>query len=128
MADSLTKEQRSYCMSRIKSRGTYPEIKLKKFLRGSGFSYQPKIKGNPDFAHKTRKIAILMDGCFWHGCPKCYREPKSNKDYWIPKIKNNRKRDKIKRKLLKNNGWEVIRVWSHELKNSIPNKIISLTT
>lgn len=115
-------------MSQIKSRDTSPEIKLKKFFRGFGFSYQPKIIGNPDFANRDKKIAIFVDGCFWHACPKCYKEPKSNRVYWIPKIENNKKRDKAKRKILRDDGWKVIRVWSHELKNSIPNKIIKITS
>jgi len=123
MADTLTKKQRSYCMSQIKSKGTSHELIIKKFLRGSGFSYQPKIEGSPDFAHKKKKIAIFVDGCFWHGCPKCYREPKSNREYWIPKIKANISRDNKKRNRLRRKGWRVIRIWSCEIKKSIPNKL-----
>ena len=113
-------------MSQIKSSGTSPELKIKKFLYGSGFSYQPKISGKPDFANKKKKIAVFVDGCFWHGCPKCYRNPKSNKEYWIPKIEANRLRDKKNRNSLKKKGWRIVRVWSCELKKFIPKKIKSL--
>ena len=65
----------------------------------------------------SRRICIFVDGCFWHRCPKCYKEPKSNKDYWLPKIEKNVHRDKEQNKYLKKNGWVVIRVWEHELKN-----------
>lgn len=103
-------------MSQIKSKGTSPELKIKKFLWGSGFSYQPKnIYGNPDFIHKKEKIAVFIDGCFWHGCPFCYKEPKSNKEYWIPKIKLNKQRDKRNRTFLRKKGWNILIIWEHEI-------------
>ena len=116
MADVLTKKQRSYCMSQIRSSKTKPELKLKKLMKSLGFSYQPKgIIGKPDFADKRRKIAVFIDGCFWHGCPKHYKMPKSNKAYWLPKIKKNMARDRKVSKFLKKAGWKVLRVWEHEL-------------
>ena len=103
-------------MSKIRSKNTKPELILKKNLIGLYLRYQPKsIIGNPDFANKTRKIAIFLDGCFWHKCPKCFRPPKSNKRYWIPKIRRNVQRADDVAKKLKNNGWKVVRIWEHEL-------------
>lgn len=113
-------------MSRIKSKNTSHEKRLKKYLKGLGFKFQPRIKGSPDFINKKEKTAIFLDGCFWHGCPKCYKAPKSNKNYWKDKLKSNIARDKKNNLALKEKGYKIIRVWSHELKNEIPNKIKKL--
>ena len=118
MADYNTKKQRSYNMSRIKSSKTKPELILKDALRGRYLRYQPKIYGKPDFASKKNKTVIFVDGCFWHKCPKCYREPKTNKDFWLPKIERNVERDKKVTKKLKSEGWDVIRIWEHEIKKN----------
>ena len=116
MTDTLTKKQRSYCMSRIRSSRTKPELKIKRLMNHLGFSYQPKgILGKPDFADKKRKIAVFVDGCFWHGCPKHYRKPKSNRRYWLPKIRKNMARDRKVSSALKNAGWKAIRIWGHEI-------------
>jgi DNA mismatch endonuclease, patch repair protein len=117
--DWLDKKTRSKIMASIKSKGTKPELILKKALRGQGFSYQPKIKGSPDFINRKRKIAIFMHGCFWHRCPKCYREPASRKKYWLPKIENNVIRDRKNTKVLKERGYKVLKIWEHD----IPKKI-----
>ena len=117
MPDNLTKEQRSYCMSRITSKETIPELILKKEMKSQGFTYQPKNTfGKPDFIHRDKKIAVFIDGCFWHMCPKCFIKPKSNKNYWIPKLERNAVRGKEINIAYKNDGWEVIRIWEHELK------------
>jgi DNA mismatch endonuclease (patch repair protein) len=114
MADVLTKKQRSYCMSRIRSSKTSPELKLKKKL--SGFAYQPKgVFGSPDFINYKRKTIFFIDGCFWHGCPIHYRPPKSRREYWIPKIIRNMVKDREVCIAYKLAGWKVTRVWEHEL-------------
>ncbi len=114
MADNLTKRQRSYCMSRIKSRNTKPELILKKKIRG--FVYQPKAFGNPDFINYKNKVVIFIDGCFWHKCPIHFVNPKSNKKYWLPKIERNILRDKEVDFAYKNSGWKVERIWEHKIK------------
>jgi DNA mismatch endonuclease (patch repair protein) len=118
MADWLSKETRSSIMSSIRSRNTKPELKLKKAIRGLGFSYQPKMVGSPDFANSKKKIAIFVHGCFWHKCPKCFRQPTSRTDYWIPKIERNVQRGKINKKTLQKKGYKVITIWEHDLKNN----------
>ncbi len=129
MADVFSKEKRSDIMSKVRSERTKPELIMKRILDGRIFNYHPKnIKGNPDFANKKRKMAIFIDGCFWHGCPKHCRMPKSNKEYWGPKIQRNVKRDKKHTGELKKGGWTVIRLWEHEVfKNPIKcrDKIMS---
>ena len=79
MTDNLTKEQRSFCMSRIRSKNTKPELKHK--AMNLHLEYQPKIYGNPDFIDWKKKIVIFIDGCFWHKCPLHYKSPKTNKKY-----------------------------------------------
>lgn len=105
-------------MSSIHSTHTKPEMQLKAAMKGLYMRYQPKMYGRPDFANKTRKIAIFVDGCFWHKCPICYKEPKSNTDYWIPKLDSNVSRDKKINTQLKKHGWMVYRYWEHEIRSS----------
>ena len=107
-------------MSRIRSNKTKPEMIMKEVLKGLYLRYQPKMLGNPDFASKKNGVVIFIDGCYWHACPKCYKEPKSNRKYWIPKIQKNINRDKRYTKELKNAGWKVLRFWEHQvLKNPL---------
>lgn len=113
MADNLTTKQRSFCMSRIRSRGTKPELLLKKKLQD--FIYQPKVFGSPDFINYKKKEVVFIDGCFWHKCPKHYVQPKTNRKYWLPKLKKNVLRDNEINLAYKNAGWKVVRMWEHEL-------------
>jgi len=104
-------------MSRITSKETAPELILKREMKLQGFIYQPKnALGNPDFIHHKNKIVVFIDGCFWHICPKCFKEPKSNKRYWMPKLERNTIRDKEIKITYKTAGWNVVRIWEHELK------------
>ena len=114
MPDNLTKEQRSYCMSRIRRSHTKPELIFRKKFKD--FIYQPKAFGKPDFINYKKKEVIFVDGCFWHMCPVHYKEPKTNKEYWIPKLLKNIIRGKEINIAYKNAGWKVIRIWSHKLK------------
>ena len=113
--DSLTKSQRSYCMGRIKDKNTKPELKYKEKARG--LIYQPGVFGNPDFINYKKRTVIFVDGCFWHKCPKHFIAPKSNKKYWLPKLKRNAARDIEVNFAYKHSGWKIVRIWEHELKN-----------
>ncbi len=120
--DKLTKEQRSYCMSQIRSRDTKAEIMFRKLLWSRGFrNYRVKnnIFGKPDILFSSKKIAVFVDGCFWHKCPVCFVKPKSNNKYWDKKIDNNVKRDKIVGKELMKQGFTILRFWEHEIYSSI---------
>jgi len=77
-----------------------------------------KLPGNPDIVFVNRKIAVFVDGCFWHKCPQCYIELKSNRGYCLKKIDKNVKRDKKINELLKKTGWKVIRLREHQLKEN----------
>lgn len=125
MPDSFSKKKRSYIMSKIKSRETKIELSFKELITGLRFRYQPKVIGKPDFASKKQKIAIFIDSCFWHKCPKHFRKPNSNKSYWKAKIDRNVERAKEINKWLKKDGWTVLRFWEHEIKKN-PEKCINL--
>ena len=123
MADCYPKETRSRVMSRIRSRNTRPEILLRKCLWKQGCRgyriHDKRLPGKPDIVFPSKKIAIFVDGCFWHQCPECYVEPKSNRDYWIPKIESNIERDRKHQSALESMGYTVIRVWEHEIKKNL---------
>lgn|SRR3990167_4125941 len=119
--DVLTPSQRSFNMSRIYSKNTSLEIKLRKLLSAAGvrgYRLHYKITGKPDIVFPKKKMAIFIDGCFWHGCNKDYIKPKTNKKFWLLKIEKNIKRDRKVNRLLKKQGWKVVRLWEHEILNN----------
>jgi len=75
----------------------------------------------PDFVFSKQKVALFVDGCFWHGCPKHANMPRNNRDFWAKKLQGNKDRDKLVNRELRKLGWTVVRVWEHELKN--PGKV-----
>ena len=112
--DRVDKETRSRIMSRIRSKSSI-EV-LPERLKGLHLHRHPRgIFGNPDFGNKARRIVVFIDGCFWHRCPIHYREPQSNREYWIPKIERNEQRDREVTETLVRAGWQVHRVWEHEI-------------
>lgn len=129
MADVLTREQRSYCMSRIRGRNTAPELVLRKEISSSGlrgYRLHYKLPGRPDIVFPRRKIAVFIDGCFWHRCPKCFVEPETHRKFWMKKIASNLKRDSLVGSELKRKGWKVLRIWEHDADNQkiIKSRII----
>jgi DNA mismatch endonuclease (patch repair protein) len=122
MADTVTKKQRSKNMALIRSRGNRStEMALISLLRKNKINgwrrYNNLIVGRPDFVFSKKKLAVFVDGCFWHGCVRCNLSPKSNRPYWNKKIANNKNRDISVKKDLTKNGWKVVRIWEHEIKN-----------
>lgn len=112
--DTVSKEKRSEIMSRIRSESGI-EI-LPESLRGLRLRKHPRgIFGRPDFGNKLRRIAIFIDGCFWHGCERHFRMPKSNMDFWARKIERNKRRDMLVNGELRANGWTVYRIWECQL-------------
>jgi DNA mismatch endonuclease (patch repair protein) len=106
-------------MAAIKSKGNKDtELKLISIFRATGISgwrRNQKIIGNPDFVFRHERLALFVDGCFWHGCQKHLRMPKSNRLYWRNKITRNQARDRMADRLLKKSGWRVLRIWQHSL-------------
>lgn len=117
--DTVNRKERSRIMAQVKSKGNEStELKIVKIFREKGLKgwrRNSTLPGKPDFIYPNYKIAIFVDGCFWHGCRRHCRLPSSNRKYWIEKIDRNKKRDKQVRKTLKEKGWKVIRIWEHEI-------------
>lgn len=130
MADNHTKEQRSYNMSRIRSKNNAPEEKVRKFLFSKGFRYRKndkKLPGCPDIVLPKYKTVIFVNGCFWHkhNC-KRFVWPASNEEYWKKKILRNVERDKTNITELKELGWKVLVVWECELKKATINERLEM--
>lgn len=112
--------KRSNNMKAIKSVSKL-EDEVSKALWKNGVRYRRNVKslfGNPDFAIKKYKVVIFIDSCFWHACPIHGNKPKNNKEYWEKKLIKNTKRDIIVNNFYKDNGWHIVRVWEHDLKNN----------
>jgi DNA mismatch endonuclease, patch repair protein len=127
MTDVLTQEQRKFNMTRIKGKNTGPEVKLRKLLFANGirgYRIYYEIPGKPDIVFVKKKIAIFIDGCYWHKCPVCFQEPETRKEFWMKKIHSNVERDKKINDKLQKEGWNVIRIWEHEIRKK-PEKIVS---
>lgn len=126
MTDVFSKEKRSEIMSKVKSKDTSIEVKVRKELWRRGYRYRihAKLPGKPDIVFPARKTVIFVDGCFWHGCPICKRTmPKTNKQYWKEKIDNNKSRAKKHDKELKKQGWLVIHIWEHQVNKEFEETI-----
>ena len=104
-----------FFMASIRSKDTHPEMVLWIELDHRHFRRYPDLPGSPDFGNKKRKIAIFVDGCFWHGCPSCYRPPATRKKYWQAKLKRNRAHDLHVSFTLQTKGFNVVRFWEHEV-------------
>jgi len=108
-------------MAAIRSHGNKDtELKLVAILRAAhitGWRRHQSLPGHPDFAFRRSRLAVFVDGCFWHGCRWHCRMPKSRTDFWIPKIARNKKRDREVNMLLRERGWRIFRIWEHSLKD-----------
>ena len=123
MSDTLSQTQRSYNMSRIRGKNTKPEILVRKGLHTRGFRFRihnKSLPGSPDIVLPKYGVAIMVNGCFWHGHKGCRyaTKPKSNVEFWEAKIARNRHRDEVTKAHLEALGWTVITVWECELRNS----------
>lgn len=121
--DVLTREQRSYCMSRIRAKNTKPEVIVRQVSHRLGYRFRlhrSDLAGKPDLAFISRRKVIFVHGCFWHqhkGC-KLASTPKSSADYWLPKLERNVARDNDSTRQLANLGWESLVIWECETKDT----------
>jgi DNA mismatch endonuclease (patch repair protein) len=119
---------RSENMSRIRARDTEPEVALRKALWARGIRYRANYRtpgGKADLAIPGRKFAVFVDGCFWHGCPEHFVRPRSSKAFWDNKLRENVDRDRRQTRKLLEQGWTCVRVWEHELRESL-DAVVSL--
>ncbi len=123
MKDPLNKAERSTLMAKVRSKGNLStEMAVESVLRASsiwGWRKHPKnVLGHPDFYFPRVKLVVFVDGCFWHGCPKCGRIPKTRVKFWTDKISSNRLRDDRLRGRLRKSGFFTMRIWEHEVKKA----------
>ena len=123
MPDRLALVQRHHCMSRIRGKNTKPEILVRKGLHARGFRFRlhnKKLPGSPDIVLPKYGVAIMVNGCFWHGHKGCRyaTKPKTNIEFWETKIARNRHRDEVTTAHLEALGWTVITIWECELRTS----------
>ncbi|MEM3449565.1 MAG: very short patch repair endonuclease [Candidatus Hadarchaeum sp.] len=116
----MSKEARSRNMARIRSKNTGPELAMRRKLYSDGLRFRIHFGSEKiDLAFPKKKVAVFIDGCFWHSCPVHGSVPKSRIDYWIPKLRKNIARAEEKDKRLKDEGWTVIHIWEHSVKKDI---------
>jgi len=122
--DTVSEKKRSYIMKAVKSKGTKIELLLRKALSKEGHRYKincDELIGKPDIVFEKNKLAIFVDSCFWHGCQYHCRIPKTNRRYWLNKIKRNKKRDREVNKWYVTNRWILLRFWEHSAVKDIKN-------
>ena len=138
MTDMMTPEQRHRCMAQIHSKGTKPEVKVRRWLWSHGYRYRLNVKsvpGKPDIVMRSYRTAIFVNGCFWHGHgvtessvqgsglivqdSKCCKIPTTNREFWVEKIRRNQERDQENYCVLQENGWHVIVIWECQLKPAV---------
>jgi DNA mismatch endonuclease (patch repair protein) len=113
---------RSAHMARIRGTDTAPEWRLRRILWGRGLRYRLRLRisrTTPDLSFPARRIAVFCDGCFWHGCPVHYTQPRSNQAFWAAKLRENVARDRRQTAALTRDGWHILRFWGHELFGSL---------
>ncbi len=127
MPDNLNKATRSKVMASIRGTNTRPELKIRRLLWNRGMRYRihrRDIPGTPDIAIMNKRVAIFIDGCFWHGCPTCYLPPSSHKRFWQQKLARNRQRRTEVVNELRREGWTVISFWEHQT-NKDPTMVVN---
>ena len=117
--DFLTKKQRSVRMAAIKDRGNRTtELRILELFRQEGIHGWRRhwnLEGKPDFVFPRERLAVFVDGCFWHGCPHHFKRPRSRRAFWNAKVARNKARDLQVNRRLREKGWTVIRIWEHSL-------------
>jgi len=130
MSDTVSKEVRSKTMRAIRSKDTKIEYAVFEKLRTEGIRFRRNVRdlpGKPDIAVKKYKIAVFIDSCFWHGCWRHCRMPKSNKNYWLPKIEGNKKRDKEVNIWYRKKQWTLLRFWEHQITKDLESCVKRIT-
>ncbi|MCU0785485.1 MAG: very short patch repair endonuclease [Verrucomicrobia bacterium] len=129
MADVFSTKLRSEIMSRIRSKGNRAtEQRLRSLMLKwgiSGWRRNEAVFGKPDFVFRKSRLAVFVDGCFWHGCPRHATRPRSNQHFWSKKISRNKVRDRLVTKTLRASGWRVLRIWQHELGVKKESRVIA---
>lgn len=118
-------------MARVRSKDTDAELLLRRALWSAGLRYRVtarKLPGTPDITFGSTKLAVFVDGCFWHGCPEHYTKPRANDSFWQEKLRRNRARDERVDAELAALGWLSVRVWEHEVYEDVGNVVDRVKT
>lgn len=128
LADMMSRSQRSNCMSKIRGRDTKVEVVLRKAVWRNGLRYRlhAKLPGTPDLVFPRSKVALFIDGCFWHGCPTHGVRPRTNRAFWAAKLKKNLERDERTNQQLRVMGWKVVRCWEHDVEQRLDRLIVRI--
>jgi DNA mismatch endonuclease (patch repair protein) len=115
-------------MSKIRGRDTKVEVVLRKAVWGNGLRYRlhAKLPGTPDLVFPRSKVALFIDGCFWHGCPTHGVRPRTNRAFWAAKLKKNLERDERTSQQLRVMGWKVVRCWEHDVEQRLDRLIVRI--
>jgi DNA mismatch endonuclease (patch repair protein) len=129
MPDVFTKAKRSEVMSRIRGKGNKAtELAFIVFCRRHGITgwrrHQP-VFGRPDFVFPAARLAVFVDGCFWHNCPRHATTPAHNRAFWRRKLAANRARDRRVGRILRRRGWRVLRIWEHEIESGSEKRLLA---
>ena len=118
MSDCFAPAMRSEVMRAVKGSNTRLEVAFRSMLWAAGLRYRlsSRLPGKPDLVFPAARVAVFVDSCFWHACPKHCRFPKSNSEYWLAKLQRNKKRDRLVTVHCRKLGWTVIRVWEHSIR------------
>ncbi len=127
MTDNLSPEDRRKTMRAVKGKGTKLERRLWAMLAGMGLRGWKKnvefVAGRPDVVFAGQRVAVFIDGCFWHGCPHCNRKlPDTNRAYWERKIRRNVELAGLHNEQLQQDGWIVVRIWEHEMTDTVVSR------
>ena len=120
---------RSETMARIRGKETTPERMLRAALWAGGLRYRLHLRtpvGRPDIVFKGAKVAVFVDGCFWHGCPRHYVRPRSRTTFWSKKLASNLERDRRQTTQLEAEGWRVCRIWEHDVIEDLPSAVAEI--
>ncbi len=123
--------ERSRAMAAVRGRGNKTtELRLKMALVRGGIHgwvcNERSLPGKPDFYFASQKVAVFVDGCFWHGCPRCGHVPKTNQSFWAAKLDRNRTRHRKVSRLLRRDNIRVLRFWEHQLREDLPRCVAKL--
>lgn len=117
-------------MSRQATRDTGPELAIRRQLHAAGYRFRvdftplPGVRRKADIVFTRRKVAVFVDGCFWHSCPKHGTRPTANREWWAAKLARNVERDEETNRLLAAAGWTVVRVWEHEDASMAADRVL----
>lgn len=128
MADVFTPQRRAAIMALVRSTGNAStEQRLVRLLRAhhiTGWRRAVRLFGSPDLVWYQKRVAVFVDGCFWHGCPRHGHTPRSRITYWASKLARNKLRDRFVRRTLQRRGWRVLRIWEHELTRKNESRLL----